>query len=361
MNRQEETNPLSDYELRTLPGLWQWADQTPRQLAFKAQTRREAEVWQRELRDKLIELLGGFPPGRCDLDPHPIETVEDAAFTREQVVIQTQPGEYMPVHVLHPRNATPPYKPVIAVHGHGSDGARLLLGDAHDPLEVEHMHALNYDYARRLAEHGFLVFVPVLRGFAERLEDPPLQDTDEGLWVKSCHTAGMGALLCGKTLLGLRVWDVKRLVDYIQTRPEPTTTGLGCAGLSGGGTVTLFTTALEPRITCAAVSGYFNTFRDSIMAIRHCACNYVPGILRYAELVDVAGLIAPRPLLVESGRQDPIFPVSAAQRAYRDLQTIYHTFEADDHTKAVLFDGEHAWYGAETYAWLDRWLSVGEG
>jgi dienelactone hydrolase len=350
---------LSDFELRTLPGLWQQVDGTPRQLTFKAQTRPEAEVWQSTLRDKLVELLGGFPSDRCDLDPHPIETVEEASYTCELVVIQTQPGEYMPVHVLRPRAATPPYKPVIALHGHGSDGARLLLGYADDPDKAEHMRALNYDYARQLAERGFLVFVPVLRGFAERMEDPPLQDTDENLWLKSCHTAGMGALLLGKTLLGLRVWDIMRLVDYIRARPEPMTPGLGCTGLSGGGTVTLFTTALEPRITCAAVSGYFNTFRDSIMAIHHCECNYVPGILNYAEMVDVAGLIAPRPLLVESGRQDPIFPVSAAQRAYKDLQAIYHTFDADDHTKAVLFDGEHAWYGAETYGWLDRWLSVG--
>jgi dienelactone hydrolase len=352
-------NRLSDFELRTLPGLWHEVDQTPRQLAFRAQTRHEAEVWQKTLHDKLIELLGCFPADRCDLDPHPIETVEETSYTRELVVIQTQPGEYMPVHVLRPRTATPPYKPVIALHGHGSDGARLLLGIADDPPKVEHMRALNYDYARQLAARGFLVFVPVMRGFAERLEDPALQDTDETLWLKSCHTAGMGALLLGKTLLGLRVWDIMRLVDYIRTRPEPMTPGLGCTGLSGGGTVTLFTTALEPRITCAAVSGYFNTFRDSIMAIRHCACNYVPGILNYAEMVDVAGLIAPRPLLVESGRQDPIFPVSAAQRAYVELQTIYHTFNADDRTKAVLFDGEHAWYGVETYGWLDHWLSAG--
>ena len=349
---------LSDFELRTLPGLWQWADQTPRQLAFKAQTRRDAETWQTTLHDKLTELLGGFPADRCDLDPHGIESVEDTSFTRELVVIQTQPGEYMPVTVLIPHSATPPYKPVIALHGHGSGGARQLIGNTDDPLEVEHMHALNYDYARQLAKRGFLVFVPVLRGFAERLEDPLLQDTDELLWLKSCHTAGMGALLCGKTLLGLRVWDIKRLVEYVQTRPEPLTPGLGCVGLSGGGTVTLFTTALETRISCAVVSGYFNTFRDSIMSIRHCACNYIPGILRYAEMVDVAGLIAPRPLLVESGTRDPIFPVTATQRAYKDLQTIYHTFGADDHTKLVLFDGEHAWYGVETYDWLDRWLSV---
>jgi dienelactone hydrolase len=347
---------LSDFELGTLPGLWRWVDQTPRQLAFNAHTRREAEGWQVTLRDKVIELLGGFPAERCDLDPHLIESVEESSFTREQVVIQTQPGEYMPCYVLRPENVTPPYKAVIALHGHGTGGARLLVGNTEGPVEAEMMHTLNCDYARQLVLRGFLVFVPVQRGFAERMEAPPLVDTSDPAWLSSCHEAGLSALLCGKTLLGLRVWDIIRLVDYIQTRPEAMTPGLGCAGLSGGGTATLFTTALEPRITCAVVSGYFNTFRDSIMAVHHCACNYVPGILQYAEMVDVAGLVAPRPLLVESGKQDPIFPVDAAQRAFAGLQAVYRCFNAGDHLKAVLFDGEHAWYGAQSYDWLEKWL-----
>lgn len=346
---------LADFELGTLPGLWRWADHTPRQLAFNATTRHEAEAWQAELRAQVTRLLGGFPAERCDLDPQLTESVEDESFTRELVVIQTQPGEYMPCYVLHPHNAAPPYKPVIALHGHGPGGARPLIGNTDDPGEVESMQTLRYDYARQLALCGFLVFVPVVRGFAERMESPPLPNTDPAS-LSSCHEASMAALLCGKTLLGLRVWDVIRLVDYIQARPEAMQPDLGCVGLSGGGTVTLFATALEPRLSYAVVSGYFNTFRDSIMSIRHCVCNYVPGILQYAEMADIAGLIAPRPLLVESGRQDPIFPSEATASAFANLKEIYRVFEAEQHLKAVYFEGGHAWYGAETYDWLAELL-----
>ena len=42
------------------------------------------------------------------------------------------------------------------------------------------------------------------------------------------------------------------------------------------------------------ISGYLNTFRDCIMSVSHCIDNYVPGILNWAEMYDVAGLIAPR-------------------------------------------------------------------
>ena len=88
-------------------------------------------------------------------------------------------------------------------------------------------------------------------------------------------------------------------------------------GISGGGTCTLFSAALEPRIRAAMVSGYLNTFRDCIMSVSHCIDNYVPGILNWAEMYDVAGLVAPRPLFAESGEKDDIFPDRRQPRELR--------------------------------------------
>lgn len=347
---------LADFELRTLPGLWRRYAQMPRQLAFRARSRAEAEAWQSALRTTLSNLLGGFPTARPALDPHSLEVVEEDGFTRELVVFQSQPGEYVPCYVLVPRQADPPYRPVIALHGHGAGGARALVGLAANPAEAEQLRTLNTDYARQLVRRGFLVVAPVQRGFAERMEAPPLRDDSKPLWPSSCRAVAVNALLLGTTLLGLRVWDVMRLIDYLRARPEPLTAGIGCVGLSGGGTVALFSAALEPRITCVVVSGYLNTFRDSLMAIDHCLCNYVPGILRYAEMADVAGLIAPRPLLVESGMRDPIFPIAGTQRALEALGPIYALFDAQDRLAADLFEGAHQWSGAKAYDWLARWL-----
>ena len=116
-------------------------------------------------------------------------------------------------------------------------------------------------------------------------------------------------------MIGWRVWDVMRTIDYIATRAELDRSRVGCMGISGGGTVTVFAAALEPRIRAAMVSGYLNTFRDSVGSLAHCIDNYVPGILNWAEMHDVAGLIAPRPLFVESGEKDNIFPIKPASRA----------------------------------------------
>jgi dienelactone hydrolase len=350
---------LTDFELRSAPGLWRWYDQSARQLAFRAQSRAEAETWQQTLRDTLTRLLGEKPTETGELDPHLIETTQENGFTRELVVFQVQPGEYMPCYVLVPQAVAPPYRPVIALHGHGTWGARIITGAAETDREIEFISLMNYDYARQLALRGYLVFAPVLRGFAERLEDSSLpvdSSPDAGSWIASCKSLGMNLLLRGQTLLGLRVWDVMRLVDYIRARPEPMTGSLGCVGLSGGGTVTLFATALDRRISCAVVSGYLNSFRASIMSIDHCVCNYVPGILQYAEMIDVAGLIAPRPLLAESGLSDPIFPVEATRRTLDELRPIYRLFGAEDRLEADIFEGAHQWSGKKAYAWLQRWL-----
>lgn len=347
-----------DLEFRTLPGLWQEYANMARTLAFQPRTPAENGAWQGHLREEIIRLLGGFPVGACDLSPQLLETRTEDAYTRQLVAIQTLPGEYMPIFVLipHVQGDTRP-KPVIALHGHGTWGAEAIIGDSTNSAITELNRQMNYDYAGQLAKRGYMVFAPDLRGFGQRLEDPDQREADDPAWISSCYAVSVNALLLGKTLLGMRVYDVMRLIDYIQTRPETDTESLGCVGLSGGGMLTLFTTALDERITCAVVSGYFNTFRASIMSIRHCLCNFVPGLVKVAEMADIAGLVAPRPLLIESGTQDPIFPVEATCQSYNQLLKIYAKFGAIDRLDNDIFEGEHSWSGIKAYDWLARWLN----
>ena len=345
-----------DLEFRTLPALWREYAENGRMFAFQAKDSQTAQEWQGRLRTELTTLLGGFPDQACDLSPHILDEYQEDGFTCQKIAIQTQPGEFMPCRVLLP--SVPdgaPLKPVIALHGHGSWGGAAIVKSPEDPLGAALNQQMNYDYAGQLAKRGYMVFVPELRGFGERLEDPEYQEGGPQ-WISTCYQVSVNALLLGKTLLGLRVYDVMRLVDYIRTRPEHLAETLGCVGLSGGGMLTLFTTALDTRITCAVVSGYFNTFRDSIMAIRHCLCNFVPGMARAAEMVDIAGLVAPRPLLIETGTQDPIFPTRATQQAYTELQKIYSVFEATRDLDIDIFESEHAWSGAKAYDWLAKSL-----
>ncbi|MEP7287492.1 MAG: alpha/beta hydrolase family protein [Chloroflexota bacterium] len=349
---------LSEFELRTLPGIQHHYAHTERQLAFRAQSQSEAEQWQVALRETLRSLLGLNDSERCPLDVHLIKESAEDGYRRELIVMQTAPGEYMPCYVLIPQNVLPPFRPVIALHGHGSWGVKSLMGVADSPLEQEFIDQYHQDFALQLVQQGYLVFAPMLRGFAQRMEsgEAPLETDDT--WLTSCLELSLNALMLGKTLLGLRIWDVMRLVDYIQTRPEPMHKEIACVGFSGGATVTLMTTALEPRINAAVISGYFNTFRNSLMSVSHCACNYIPNLLNYAEMADLAGLIAPRPLFIESGLHDPLYSIEGTRRAVADLERIYSVMEASPKLHTQIFDGAHRWDGQGVYDWLAHQFGV---
>ena len=74
-------------------------------------------------------------------------------------------------------------------------------------------------------------------------------------------------------------------------------------------------------------------------------------------MADIAGLIAPRPLLVESGTEDPIFPVEGVEQALDALRAIYAVFGAPERLTADIFEGSHRWNGAKAYPWLEHWLT----
>lgn len=209
---------ISPQDLSTMEYLWRQYAATPRTLAFCARSRAEWRVWGRTLRAKLSESLGGFPAERGDLDARVVEVREHREYRQEKVYFYSEPGVAVPCYVLIPKHTAPPYRPVIALHGHGSDGARLLMGQARGRAELAEMKKLNYDYARQLVQHGFMVFVPVLRSLGESLEPRREYRVGEGLWAKSCEITAHAALLLGRTLLGMRVWDVMRTIDYVHSR-----------------------------------------------------------------------------------------------------------------------------------------------
>src|SRR4029079_6490254 len=164
--------------------------------------------------------------------------------------------------------------------------------------------------------------------------------------------------MLGQTMIGWRVWDIMRTIDYIATRSDLDPSRVGCMGISGGGTATLFATALDPRLRVAMVSGYLNTFRDSIGSLAHCVDNYVPGILNWAEMYDVAGLIAPRPLFVESGEKDNIFPIAASKAIFERVKNVYQAFDAASLTEQETFDGPHSFWGKRGLPFLAKHLSA---
>jgi len=117
----------------------------------------------------------------------------------------------------------------------------------------------------------------------------------------------------------------------------------------GGGTATLFATALDTRFAMSLPSCYFCTFKASILAMYHCSCNYAPGPLNRCEMYDVAGLIAPRPLLVIAGAEDPIFPLAGVHEAYAQVREVCEALGAEANLELYVGPEGHRYYKARTW------------
>jgi dienelactone hydrolase len=326
----------------------------PRRLRFQAHTRREAEEWQRALHAKVTDLVGGFPSERGPLRPATLETRTFPGYRREKIVFDSRPGVSVLAYVLLPTSAKPPAPVVVCVPGHGR-GVDDIVGIDEQGRDRTDKAGYQHDFAIQVAEAGMAAIAIEPMAFGCRRD--PL-NARQGLSRKGCEPVAGGALLVGQTMIAWRVWDVMRTIDYIATRAELDAGRVGCMGISGGGTATLFSTALEPRIRAAMVSGYLNTFRDSVGSLAHCIDNYVPGILNWAEMYDIAGLIAPRPLFIESGERDPIFPIHASVESFTRVKEIYGVFESADRVEQEVFPGEHAFWGRRGIPFLARHLSA---
>jgi dienelactone hydrolase len=326
----------------------------PRRLRFQARTRAQAEEWQQTLRAKVTDLVGGFPSERHPLRPVTLETRAFPGYRREKIVFDSRPGVSVLAYLLLPDKTQPPVPSVICVPGHGR-GVDDIVGIDERGRERTDKAGYQHDFAIQAAEAGMAAVAIEPMAFGCRRD--PL-NARQGLSRKGCEPAAGGALLLGETMIAWRVWDVMRTIDYIATRPELNANRVGCMGISGGGTATLFSAALEPRIRAAMVSGYLNTFRDSIGSLAHCVDNYVPGILNWAEMHDIAGLIAPRPLFVESGEKDTIFPIAASIESFTQVREIYGVFQAADRIEQEVFPDEHAFWGKRGIPFMARQLSA---
>jgi dienelactone hydrolase len=317
--------------------------------------RKQTRKWQARLRRKVRELVGGFPATRIDLSPVTLEKRDFPGYTREKLVFTSNAGVQVLGYLLTPAAAAAgPLPVVICVPGHGR-GVDDIVGIDAQGRERTNKAGYQHDFAIQVAEAGMAALAIEPMAFGCR-RDPLTKK--RGLGTAACQPAAGAALLFGETMIAWRVWDVMRAIDWIETRPQQLDASrIGCMGISGGGTCTVFAAALEPRIKAAMVSGYLNTFRDSILSLSHCMDNYVPGILNWCEMYDVAGLIAPRPLFIESGDKDNIFPIEASRESYKRVKRVYESMNAGEAVAQEVFEGEHSFHGKLGIPFLKKALT----
>ncbi|MBI3209439.1 MAG: acetylxylan esterase [Candidatus Solibacter usitatus] len=326
----------------------------PMKLAFRANSKRETDAWQKKLRAKITQLVGGFPATRGDLKTQVLEQRDFPGYSREKFVIESRPGVHVLGYLLLPKKGRAPYPTVVCLPGHGR-GVDDIVGIDDKGRERVDKAGYQHDFAIQVVEQGMAAVAIEQMAFGCRRD---ARTRKGGLGRSACQPTAGAALLLGETMIGWRVWDVMRTIDWIGTRKELASDRVGVTGISGGGTITVFSAALDTRIKAAFASGYLCTFRDSVFSISHCIDNYVPGILEWAEMYDVAGLIAPRPFFAESGTRDDIFPIDAFRESFSKVKRIYETAGAADRLDHEVFEGEHSWHGVKGIPFLARHLGT---
>ena len=305
-------------------------------------------------RSELLELLGQVPSTPPPLAAERIERVDLGDLVREKVTYAVEPGERVPAFIFLPKTgsmkAAPSRRPAILCH-HQHGGEFQIGKDGPAGLGSDD----NQHYAIELARRGYVTIVADALCFNERQDATGKLKDDEYERYEAMYR-----ITEGKTLQGKYVWDARRALDYLETRPEVDASRLGMIGHSLGGQETLFTTAIDTRIRAAVSSCGFASLRAIKRDhVNHNYALFVPSLANHGGYGAVLAMIAPRPFLVAARTTDPIFPKDGIDETVAAAQSVYQAAGAADKLTTFFEPGPHTFSPAMRlagYAWLDRWL-----
>ena len=338
-------------------------DKRARADLFTGDTEEDFTAWRRESRRTLTELLGLNRMESCALDPvvdgsvtlEGVRTEDDRAIAREHVILQVEPGIYMTLYLLIPEApaGNERRRVALALPGHMGAGKESVAGRDEIPAVADAIRRFNYDYGLRLSKMGYVVACPDCRGFGERRDEDRQGDEEELFMGCTCFHLSHMAMGLGETVCGMCTWDAMRLIDYMTergSRPDADwdTENITCVGFSGGGMQTLWLSAMDDRVKTALISGYLYGYRDSLLVLNgNCSCNYIPHLWEHFDMGDIASLIAPRRLIVQSCRNDHLNGPRGLDNVYEQMETVraaYHLFDAEDHLSHDIREGEHCFH-----------------
>jgi dienelactone hydrolase len=295
------------------------------------------KYWRLRLAARLDHALGPQPDA-VPLAVEVLDSVDCGTYRRDHVVYDSERFMSVPAYLLVPHDRHEPGPAMLAVHGHGpGKDETCAVVETEDP---------DNGYGHALAEQGYVVLAPDLRTFGERAEWNPPD-------IYACNLQFVQASMLGYVPLALDLWDLARGLDLLCADPLVDEHRIGMVGLSFGATCTLFLAALDQRISAAVVSCYFNSWKDcAAIPWNMCGSQVTSGIVRAFDHADLAASIAPRPLLVQSGTEDAIFPVAAARREMMKVRAVYDDLGAPGNVEHDVFEGGHRFDPSRPYSFL---------
>jgi dienelactone hydrolase len=308
----------------------------------------DAERRKQIVRQTILSLLGGLPNYTGPLNPRTTGTIKGDGYAIEKVIFESLPGFYVTANLYRPSQPGR-YPGILLQAGHTQEGKP----------EGQRL-------AANLALKGFVVlaFDPVGQGEREQTYDRRVDRPLAGWSVPEHIQAGAQSLLIGESVARYSIWDAKRALDYLVSRPEVDPEQLGAVGCSGGGALTTFIGALDQRVKAVAPACYINSYRllfagpdpDSEMSF--------PSFLSSGlDMADFVELSAPTPWLILATDGDYFTP-AGARLVYDEAHRWFDLYGADDKLRFFVGSGPHGTpleTREEIYKWMIRWLKHGQG
>jgi cephalosporin-C deacetylase-like acetyl esterase len=285
----------------------------------------------RFVRQKFTEVIGGFPE-RTPLEPVKVKVIERPGYRIENVMFQSRPQFWVTGNLYVPTSGSGRFPAIISPCGH-YPLARMVP---------------QYQFAYlNLVKNGFVVFAydPIGQGERRQYWNPETNVTEVGGPTDEHSMPGQLLLLFGESLTEYCIWDGMRAIDYLMTRPEVDSGRIGCAGHSGGGTLTMFISALDERVKCAVIHEGGTRNRWPVHFAPHSQIgpsdveqNLFPSAIYGLDSTDIHLAIAPRPLLASSEHSTEPFEAAA-----RQIRAGYAQLGAGDKFATVISEDPHSW------------------
>ncbi|MGY8826860.1 MAG: hypothetical protein ACKVJG_23565 [Candidatus Latescibacterota bacterium] len=289
------------------------------------------EEWKEACRSQLIELLGLEKPPACKVQV--LRETQAGHVTIQALVLEVDETLSIPAYLLFPPNDEWEHC-VMAIHGHGE--AEPCIGQRDD---------YHRQFALSLAQEGYLVLCPELRGFGP-LRDLALHCDGQRLdyWTEQSHKAfslATDSFQHGWPLLGQTVEDLLRWEDFLAR--EYAADSLSVAGISYGGDLALTYPVFSGRVERIFASATFGSFAPVFAGCYNAPAHCIPSVLQWMDRADIAGLNAPRPIALHYGALDAPGPdnYSASYNetvypALEALRAIYSSYDAEGSIELIV-------------------------
>jgi hypothetical protein len=321
------------------------------QVIAAVRTPDEARKRQQYVRAKVLEMMGGLPDYSGPLNARVTGSLKTDGYTIDKVIFESLPRYFVTANLYRPdaASATRKVPGVLFPLGHwdeGKPGAQMV--------------------AANLARKGFMVltFDPVGQGERQQAFDARFGRSIAGGSTEQHFMSGAQSLLAGESFARYRIWDAKRALDYLVSRPEVDAGRIGCTGCSGGGTLTTYISALDDRIKVAAPTCYLTSFKLLFSGPVGDSEQSLPGFLAAGlDLTDYVESFAPKAWLIGSTKED-FFPIEGARMVAEESKRWFRLYDAEAKSSWVVGPGGHGTpveVREGIYAWMIQWLKGGDG